>query len=64
MLLEQVEADVRAHGGTHLFIDTASTPPYAPARGFYRACGYRKVAEIDDYFREGEGKVVFGKRLT
>ena len=63
LLLEAVEKDVRALGGTHLFIDTASTPVYAAARAFSRARGYRKVAEIADFFRDGDGKVIFSRDL-
>ncbi len=63
LLLERVEADVRRLGGSHLFIDTASTEAYAAARAFYRARGYRKVAEIADFFKDGEGKVIYAKRL-
>lgn len=62
-LLRRVEAEVRARGGRHLFIDTASTEAYAPARAFYTACGYRKVAELADFYRDGDGKVIFHKRL-
>jgi acetoin utilization deacetylase AcuC-like enzyme/ribosomal protein S18 acetylase RimI-like enzyme len=62
-LLERIEADVVVRGGSHLFVDTASNETYVAARAFYRACGYKKVAELPDFFRDGDGKVIFAKRL-
>ncbi len=62
-LLARIEADVAARGGTHLFVDTASTDAYATARTFYRTGGYKKVAELPDFFRDGDGKVIYSKRL-
>lgn len=60
----RVEEAVRQAGGTRLYADTSSREQYAPTRRFYRALGYRKAAELPDFYREGDGKVVFMKELV
>lgn len=62
-LMARAEAAVREEGGAHLFIDTSTRPDYAAARAFYLRMGYALVAEIADFYRDGDGKAVFGKRL-
>ncbi len=62
-LLRRTEAIALAAGATHLFVDTSGRPAYTPARTFYRRNGYRKVAELPDFFHDGDAKVIFAKRL-
>lgn len=62
-LLAQVEAAVRAEGGRELMIETGGKPSYRPTRAFYEACGYREVARLADFYRVGDDKCVFSKRL-
>jgi ribosomal protein S18 acetylase RimI-like enzyme len=63
-LVAHVEQDIRARGGRRVFVDTSGRPDYAPTRGFYDRCGYRVVATIDDFYTEGDAKVVYGKTLV
>ena len=62
-LLALAEADVRRRGGRQLIAETSSTDPYAPARAFYEARGFRDVARIPDFYRVGDDKVVYVKPL-
>ena len=62
-LLEHVEARVRAAGGRCVMIETGGKPSYAPTRAFYVACGYREVARLEDFFRIGDDKLMYAKRL-
>jgi len=59
-----LEAAAAGLGATHLFVDTAGSPAYAPARAFYLRTGYRQVAELADFFADGDAKVIFVKRLA
>ena len=43
--------------------ETSSTERYAPTRTFYLRSGFREVANIADFYRAGDGKVVYEKRL-
>lgn len=63
-LLEYVEKDVRDRGGRMLLIETSMTPHYAPTRRFYLKYGYKVAAEIPDYYADGDGMVVFTKRMA
>jgi len=62
-LLDEVEKIVRSAGGRWLLAETSSTAAYETTRSFYERCGYRALSEIADFYRSGDGKVTFGKRL-
>ncbi len=58
-----VEAAVRGRGARWLLAETSSTPPYAPARAFYLGRGYQLVGRVADFYRPGDDRLTFGKRL-
>ncbi|MEZ5925103.1 MAG: GNAT family N-acetyltransferase [Hyphomicrobiaceae bacterium] len=62
-LLSETETRLRALGVNRYFAETSSTEIYRPTRRFYEAAGFRKVAEIADFYRAGDGKVVYEKQL-
>lgn len=63
-LLVAVEDAVRAVNGRLLLIETSSTPVYHPTRQFYLRHGYTEVAVIPDFYADGDGKVIFSKRMN
>lgn len=62
-LLAATERAVRALGGTHVFAHTSTRADYAPARTFYVANGYVQHTDIPDYYSDGDGMAIYGKRL-
>lgn len=62
-LLSKTETELRALGATRYYADTSSTARYAPTRRFYETAGFREVASIPDFYREGDGKIIYQKRL-
>jgi ribosomal protein S18 acetylase RimI-like enzyme len=62
-LMAAAEDDIRARGGRLVLVETASKPSYARTRRFYESIGYRETARIVDYYRQGDDKVVYEKRL-
>jgi ribosomal protein S18 acetylase RimI-like enzyme len=50
-------------GRTRVWVETAGRAQYAPTRAFYRACGYRVAAELEDFYAPGDDKVIFLKVL-
>jgi ribosomal protein S18 acetylase RimI-like enzyme len=62
-LLKHVEDDIRGLGGRVLFIETSSLPHYQLTRKFYVKHAYEQVAVLPDYYSEGDGMVVFRKKL-
>jgi D-alanine-D-alanine ligase len=63
-LMAAAEAEARALGGRRMYVDTSSTPAYAPTRAFYAACGYAPAAELPDFYAPGDGKVILCKVLA
>jgi ribosomal protein S18 acetylase RimI-like enzyme len=63
-MLEFVEKDVRDRGGRMLLVETSLLPHYESTRRFYFKYGYTAVAQIADYYAEGDGLIVFAKRFT
>lgn len=64
MLLEHMEAFVKQNGGRYIHVLTCNIDSYAPARAFYEKHGYKKVADIPNYYVEGEGRIDYYKELA
>jgi ribosomal protein S18 acetylase RimI-like enzyme len=62
-LARATEDAVRDLGGTHLFCATSTRPDYWPARAFYQAQGFKQMADVTDYFSDGDGMAIYGKKL-
>lgn len=62
-LLEATERWIAESARSRVYVETAGRAQYDPTRAFYRACGYRTVAELDDFYAPGDGKVIFLKVL-
>jgi acetoin utilization deacetylase AcuC-like enzyme/GNAT superfamily N-acetyltransferase len=63
-ILKRTEAAARRIGGERLYVDTSSQEKYAPTRAFYRKTGFRKVAELPDFYRAGDSKIIFVKAIA
>ena len=63
-LLEFAEDHVRRAAGRLLLIETSDTPVYLPTRGFYLKAGYTQAAIVADFYADGDGKVVYAKRVA
>jgi len=62
-LLAEAERWMAESGRARIYVETAGRPQYAPTRAFYTACGYRVVAELQDFYSPGDAKVMFLKVL-
>ncbi len=62
-LLSASMADARSRGATHMFIDTSTRTDYAAARALYVALGFELQGTLIDFYSDGDGKAIFGKRL-
>lgn len=62
-LLRFAEGEVRRQGGRLLLIETSSHETYGATARFYERAGYGLVARIPDFYRPGDDKLVFAKRL-
>jgi ribosomal protein S18 acetylase RimI-like enzyme len=62
-LLGAVESRVRELGGRVVLIETAGKPEYAPTRAFYERAGWVEEARVRDYYRAGDDKIVYARRV-
>lgn len=63
-VLERAEREARQGGATRMYLDTAGRAAYRPTHAFYKRCGYRKVAELSDFYAEGDSKIILMKELS
>jgi len=62
-LVAKAEDRIRSMGGRRVFVETSSRGQYHPTRLFYERSGYSPAAFLEDYYTEGDGKVIYVKRL-
>ncbi len=62
-LLRATEAHVRNLGGRRVYAETSGTTAYFPAQRFYRSHGFTLAANLPDFYRDGDAKLIFQKRL-
>ena len=63
LLLDAAEREMAGQGAGRIYIDTSSRAQYEPTRSFYKACGYREGAFLEDFYTPGDGKIIFLKSL-
>ncbi len=63
LLIEASERRVAELGGTRAYVETSGRPQYDPTRAFYEALGYRRAAELEDFYGPGDAKVLYLKVL-
>jgi ribosomal protein S18 acetylase RimI-like enzyme len=64
LLLEKTEQIVKEKGARYLVAETSTTEKYLPTRLFYEKNNYEDEAYIRDYYKPGDGKVIYVKRLV
>lgn len=62
-LLDFFEGVVRSRGGRMILIDTSSIPQYEKMQTFYSRKGFQEVARLPDYYRPGNDRITFCKRV-
>ena len=62
-LLRRAENRIRNSGGRIVYAEATSREVYAPARRFYIKHGFEECANIPDFYKLGDAKVIYGKRL-
>lgn len=62
-LLAAVELRAAKVGCRQMFVETAGRAQYAPTHSFYESCGYTRVAELPDFYSDGDAKVFYCKKL-
>ena len=63
-LLDFLVKAVKVRGGRMILADTSTVPFYEKTRKFYVKNGFQEVARIPDYYRPGNDRITFYRRLT
>lgn len=60
-ILQRTEQVIREQQGGKIYIETSSREVYTPTRSFYLRHNYLQVAELKDYYRAGDNKIIYCK---
>lgn len=62
-MMKYIEQFLKKSNGRILIVETSTDDAQTGARNFYEKIGYRNAATIKDFWKDGEDKIVFWKRL-
>jgi len=62
-LMKHVENYLQSAGQRMLIVETSDLNDFTLTRKFYEGLNYEREAHIREFYTEGEGKIVFTKRL-
>jgi len=63
IILEKTHDLVKSSGARLIIAETSTIEKYTPTRHFYIQMGYTLEAKIDDFYKKGDGKVMFVRRF-
>ncbi|WP_218079867.1 GNAT family N-acetyltransferase [Anthocerotibacter panamensis] len=63
-LVAQIEAALCIRGARLLIVETSGLPEFETARTFYSKCGFSQEARIQNFFADGDDKLIYTKMLT
>lgn len=63
-LLHHAEQFVQAQKGRWILAETSSRKQYDKTRNFYKKHHYQVLAHIPDFYKPGDGMVVYGKHFA
>lgn len=50
-------------GGVGIYIETSSRAQYEPTRSFYRSHGFEEAAVVNDFYDNGDHKIIFARMI-
>ncbi|MDA3904941.1 MAG: GNAT family N-acetyltransferase [Bacteroidales bacterium] len=62
-MMKYIEQLLKNKDGRILIVETSSDDAQIGARNFYKKIGYTQAAVIKDFWKDGEDKIVFWKKL-
>lgn len=64
LLISKVEEQILQEGGRRLYVETSSRPEYEPTLNFYFSQGYLRQASVENFYSEGDHKLILLKELA
>jgi ribosomal protein S18 acetylase RimI-like enzyme len=62
-LVEHIAAELSTAGGRWLLAETSAASAYQATRQFYVRTGFELLSSITDFYRTGDGRLIFGLRI-
>jgi ribosomal protein S18 acetylase RimI-like enzyme len=62
-LLKICEDNIRLSGGKRIYIETSTREDYSLTQQFYLKNGYHIESVLNDFYEDGDGKIIFSKRF-
>lgn len=63
LLMEHVQEQVKKRGGRMICLETSSQGSYSRTRRFYETAGFKEESRIRDFYRPGDDRITYVKRL-
>ncbi|MBW4510653.1 MAG: hypothetical protein KME64_29675 [Scytonematopsis contorta HA4267-MV1] len=63
-MIKYVENHLKELGERLLLVETSGLPNFEKTREFYLKNNYEKEATIREYYKEGDDKIIFRKKLS
>lgn len=63
-LMDQAEEAMMRARARMVMVETSGRPEYGGTLRFYDRCGYREVARVADFYRDGDDLVMLRKDIT
>jgi len=64
LLIAAVEEQIKSRGGYLVVLETSTQKIFSNTRTAYQALGYQCMAEIPDFYKLGDGLVIYAKRIA
>jgi ribosomal protein S18 acetylase RimI-like enzyme len=62
-LIDHILRDLKKAEARWLLAETSAGEAYAPTRQFYLRTGFQLLSSIPDFYRTGDGRLIFGRRI-
>jgi ribosomal protein S18 acetylase RimI-like enzyme len=63
-LMRNLERVVVERGGRLVLAETSGVPEFEPTREFYRAIGYTQEARVQNFWDDGDDKIIFTRQVV
>jgi ribosomal protein S18 acetylase RimI-like enzyme len=63
LLMTETEKLIYHSGGRQIYAETSSRKQYDPTRKFYEICGYHQEAYLNNFYSDGDSKIIYAKVL-
>ena len=63
ILMTETESLIYKSGGRQIYADTSSRDQYKLTHNFYESCGYHQEAFLNNFYSDGDSKIIYAKVL-